>query len=240
VAAPAASEPIPAQALGVLAGMLADAVVAGHQRRQKEQEQGQGQAGTGAEEVAGSNGHASHQAGPAGSAAPMADVMTCLCAAVTGRPQLQLLLLLLLLADMPPAIATMLAVPRMVPDGLRLLQALASSSATVQRLAVGQPALLQGLLALLQQVQGEDVPALVHAQAQQVLALRRMMVLGNGSAQLTVARVPGMCAALVQLLGCGEDEVGSEAAEMLAALQHDSSEAQALVKGASQAVVLVL
>jgi hypothetical protein len=49
-----------------------------------------------------------------------------------------------------------------------------------------------------------------------------------------------MCAALVRLLGCGEDEVGNEAAETLAALQHDSSEVQALVREACQAVVVAL
>jgi hypothetical protein len=218
-----AAEAIPAQAMNALARMLSDTAAA-EQQQQQQQEDGDAGAAT----------------GPAASAAPVQDIVACLGAAVGNRPQLQMLLLGL--AAVPPAISTMLGQPRMVRDALRLLQAVASGSAPgVQRLAVSQPAVLQGLLLLLQQVQQcEDMSLPLQAQTQQVLLLLRTLVLGNGSAQLAVARVPAMCAALVQLLSCGEDGVGSEAAETLAALQHDSSEAQALVREASRAVVMVL
>jgi hypothetical protein len=163
VTAPAA-EPLSAQALGALAWMLSDAVVAGEAA------------------AAGCSGHAGPLAGPAaGSAASVTvtvtAVVTCLCATVAGHPQLQVLLLGL--SDVVMAISTMLAVPHMVQDGLRLLRTVASSRATAQRPAVSHPALLQALLALLQQVHGDDVPALLEAQAQQVLALLHTLVTGQ-------------------------------------------------------------
>jgi hypothetical protein len=98
---------------------------------------------------------------------------------------------------------------------------------------VAHGGLLQGLAGLLQQREESAVVL-------QVVVLVRMVVLGNDAAQLAVARVPGMCAALVQLLSCEEVEVADEAAETLAALQHDSSEAQQLVLAASKRVPLRL
>ncbi len=60
------------------------------------------------------------------------------------------------------------------------------------------------------------------------MKLLRLLVKGNGRAQLAVAQHPEWCRvqALVGLLG----KVGNEAAETLAVLQHGNAEVQGLVK----------
>ena len=68
------------------------------------------------------------------------------------------------------------------------------------------------------------------ARAQEVLKLLRLLVKDNGRAQLAVAQHPGAVQVLVGLLGSAEGDVGNEAAETLAVLQHGNAEVQALVK----------
>jgi hypothetical protein len=137
-----------------------------------------------------------------------------------------------------PAARSMLAQPGMAAAGLQLLQALASSEPEAQALAAGQPGLLQGLVGLLPlgPAAGDE------ARQTRVAALQvlRMLVQGSAAAQLAVARLPGAAAALVALLGGEEGEVANEAAETLAALQHDSEEARALLREAGRGVGLGL
>ena len=131
-----------------------------------------------------------------------------------------------------PAISGMLTQPMLATTGLQLLNALAHSQPDAQDLAVGQPGLLQSLVGLLGT--GEE------GQVVLVLQLLRTLVLGNAATQLVLARLPGAAAALVALLGSQEGEVANEAAETLAALQHDSNEARALVRAAARGVRMAL
>jgi hypothetical protein len=133
-----------------------------------------------------------------------------------------------------PAVTAMLVSAHTAPAALQLLQVLVSSRREVQQLVVGQPGLLQGLLAW---IKGEGRDA---AAVQQVLRQLRLLVQGNRSGQLALAQVPGACAALLETLGSGDAEVGNEAAETLAVLQQGNAAVQALVKQVAQRVSLQL
>jgi hypothetical protein len=156
-------------------------------------------------------------------------IAACLGAVAGGSSSMQLTLLENV--HVLPALSAMLRVSHLEGAAMKLLSQLATS---IDRQGQGLVTRQQGLLAGLMPLLGHGVLRC------KVVVLLRTLVLANGAAQLAVARVPGMCAGLVQLLGCEEGEVADEAAEMLAALQHDSSEAQALVREAGRGMVMVL
>jgi hypothetical protein len=172
--------------------------------------------------------------GDSGSPAPACTtgfVVSCLAALVQSNQLLQLAALENV--HTLPAASSMLAQLHLQGAGLQLLQALASSLPAAQALVVGWAGLLAALVRLL----GPAGDTLQRVAALQVL---RTLVLGNAAAQLALAQLPGAAAALVALLGGEEGEVANEAAETLAALQHDSEEARGLVQAAGRRVELRL
>jgi hypothetical protein len=135
-----------------------------------------------------------------------------------------------------PALRAMLGLqgrPEVQAAALQLLQALVTSSSTgLTQLFVltDGSCVVAGLVQLLQQSSqeggGPDAAA--------VLRLLRLLVAGSAEAQLAVASLPGAALVLGRLLG--RAELADEAAETLAALQLDSSEARELLLAAGRDV----
>jgi hypothetical protein len=159
-------------------------------------------------------------------------VISCLRALVGRDPDLRLVVLESVhVLPLITALLGRLALPGPALELLELLLA-GGGQPEAQRLAVGQPGLLQGLAGLLQQCG--------RATAVRVARLLRLLAQGDPSSQLEVAKADGVVAALVGLLGARSEGVANEAAEALAVLQQGGGEAAGLVRQAGRGLRLEL